>query len=105
MAAARHSQLAATAARSPSPEHAHAVPSHAPLACGGSAGHGGVRDASSERPLSEFIKRVKHDDVQSVAVDGLHISFSLKPTSLGLPGKLCWLLLSPDGFSFCYGKH
>ncbi|WIA29776.1 hypothetical protein OEZ86_012250 [Tetradesmus obliquus] len=36
-------------------------------------------------PFSEFIKRVKHDDVASVAVDGLHISFSLKPSSLALP--------------------
>ena len=45
-------------------------------------------------PFSEFIKRVKHDDVQSVAVDGMHISFSLKPTSLGLPGEL--VLVAPS---------
>eukprot|EP00879_Flechtneria_rotunda_P020150 GHRR01021191.1.p1 GENE.GHRR01021191.1~~GHRR01021191.1.p1 ORF type:complete len:226 (+),score=47.44 GHRR01021191.1:919-1596(+) len=38
-------------------------------------------------PFSEFIRRVKHDDVRSVAVDGLHISFSLKPGSLELSGE------------------
>eukprot|EP00775_Hariotina_reticulata_P009472 gene9472-9637_t len=52
---------------------------------GGRLGMGESETLVVNVPFSEFIKRVKHDDVQSVAVDGLHISFSLKPTSLGLP--------------------
>lgn len=54
---------------------------------GGRLGMGESETLVVNVPFSEFIKRVKHDDVQSVAVDGLHISFSLKPTSLGLPGE------------------
>ena len=33
-------------------------------------------------PFSEFVRRLKHNDVQSVSIDGLHINFGLKPGSL-----------------------
>lgn len=36
-------------------------------------------------PFSEFVRRVRHDDVQTVSVDGLHVTFNLKPGSLSLP--------------------
>uniref|UniRef100_A0A383V3V6 AAA+ ATPase domain-containing protein n=1 Tax=Tetradesmus obliquus TaxID=3088 RepID=A0A383V3V6_TETOB len=52
---------------------------------GGRMGLGEAETLVMSVPFSEFIKRVKHDDVASVAVDGLHISFSLKPSSLALP--------------------
>jgi hypothetical protein len=54
---------------------------------GGRMGLGEGETLVMSVPFSEFIKRVKHDDVQSVAVDGMHISFSLKPSSLALPGE------------------
>jgi hypothetical protein len=56
--------------------------------------HGGARCPPSpapwplQVPFSEFIRRVKHDDVRTVSIDGLQISFSLKPNSLQLPASL-----------------
>jgi hypothetical protein len=37
-------------------------------------------------PFSEFVRRVKHGDVRSVAIDGVSINFALKPNALQLPG-------------------
>jgi hypothetical protein len=73
---------------------------------GGRMGLGEGETLVMSVPFSEFIKRVKHDDVQSVAVDGMHISFSLKPSSLALPGELlavdlcdlCTLVTCPGPF-------
>jgi hypothetical protein len=55
---------------------------------GGRVGLGEGETLVMSVPFSQFIKRVKQDDVQSVAVDGMHISFSLKPSSLALLGEL-----------------
>lgn len=48
-------------------------------------GRGGLNDNDNvvvQVPFSSFVNRVKNDDVQSVAIDGLHITFALKPGSL-----------------------
>jgi hypothetical protein len=54
---------------------------------GGRLGLGESETLVMSVPFSEFVRRVRHDDVSSVSVDGLHISFSLKPGSLTLPGE------------------
>jgi hypothetical protein len=55
---------------------------------GGRLGLGESETLVMSVPFSEFVRRVRHDDVNTVSVDGLHISFSLKPGSLSLPGEL-----------------
>eukprot|EP00878_Enallax_costatus_P018327 GHUV01019288.1.p1 GENE.GHUV01019288.1~~GHUV01019288.1.p1 ORF type:complete len:345 (+),score=69.17 GHUV01019288.1:331-1365(+) len=55
---------------------------------GGRLGLGEAETVVVTVPFSEFIKRVRHDDVQTVAMDGMHISFSLKPSSITLPDTL-----------------
>lgn len=32
-------------------------------------------------PFSEFVRRIKHDEIHSVSMDGTHINFALRPTS------------------------
>lgn len=59
---------------------------------GGRLGLGEGETVVVSVPFSEFIRRVKHDDVQSVAIDGLHINFSLKPHSNSLPGEHPWFV-------------
>lgn len=53
---------------------------------GGRLGLGESETLVMSVPFSEFVRRVRHDDVSTVSVDGLHVSFSLKPGSIALPG-------------------
>jgi hypothetical protein len=53
---------------------------------GGRLGLGESETLVMSVPFSEFVRRVRHDDVSTVSVDGLHVSFSLKPGSITLPG-------------------
>jgi hypothetical protein len=53
---------------------------------GGRLGLGEAETLVMSVPFSEFVRRVRHDDVHTVSLDGLHISFTLKPGSLTLPG-------------------
>lgn len=53
---------------------------------GGRLGLGESETLVMSVPFSEFVRRVRHDDVQTVSVDGLHVTFNLKPGSLSLPG-------------------
>jgi len=49
---------------------------------GGRSGLGGEPDhVVVQVPFSEFVRRIKQDEVQSVSVDGLQLNFALRPTS------------------------
>lgn len=70
---------------------------------GGRLGLGEGETVVISVPFSEFIKRVKHDDVQTVAIDGMHINFALKPSSIALPGEQALALRNQQLLPFFRG--